>query len=203
MVPHSTDLRLHCLWTASRRSVLSGEAPVQLSPSWRLMLMGDGSSTRHLQLLTGRSVEVELIGMEPETHASCQLPDEVAELSGPLLRRRVWLRCGAETLMWAESWWNQQDVQGHLRDLHQPIGTNLCQGRVELFREVDGLGQVESEALEQGFSVSGPLWCRHYRFFKGGRVLAVVREVFSPALEAYLGSSARAHPDVGRLQSPH
>jgi len=161
------------------------------------MLMGDGSPTRHLQLLTGQRVEVDLIGMEPEIHGSRQLPDEVAELSGPLLRRRVWLRCGAETLMWAESWWNQQDAQGHLRDLRQPIWASLCQDRVELFREVDGLGQVESEALEQRFSVSSPLWCRHYRFFKGGRVLTVIREVFSPALETYLGSSSMLDPGSG------
>ncbi|KKZ15245.1 MAG: hypothetical protein TH68_01390 [Candidatus Synechococcus spongiarum 142] len=195
MVFCSTDPHLRFLWTASRRSVLWGEAPVQLSPSWRLMLMGDGSPTRHLQLLTGQRVEVDLIGMEPEIHASGQRPDEVAELSGPLLRRQVWLRCGVETLMWAESWWNQQDAQGHIRDLRQPIWTSLCQDRVELFREVDGLGQVESEALEQRFSVSGvsrPLWCRHYRFFKGGRVLTVIREVFSPALETYLGNSSMA-----------
>ncbi|MCY4235993.1 MAG: chorismate lyase [Cyanobacteria bacterium MAG CAR2_bin_4] len=197
MVLCSTDPHLHVLWTASRRSVLWGEAPVQLSPSWRLMLMGDGSPTRHLQLLTGQRVEVDLIGMEPEVHGSRQLPDEVTELSGPLLRRRVWLRCGAETLMWAESWWNQQDAQGHLRDLRQPIWASLCQDRVELFREVDGLGQVESEALEQRFSVSSPLWCRHYRFFKGGRVLTVIREVFSPALETYLGSSSMADPSSG------
>ena len=190
MVLCSTDPRLRFLWTASRRSVLWGEAPVQLSPAWRLMLMGDGSPTRHLQLLTGQMVEVELIGMEPEIHPSHQRPDEVAELNGPLLRRQVWLRCGEETLMWAESWWNQQDAQDHLRDLRQPIWASLCQDRVELFREVDGLGQVESTTLEQGFSVSsGPLWCRHYRFFKGGQVLTVIREVFSPTLETYLGSS--------------
>ena len=189
MVLCSTDPHLRFLWTAGRRSVLWGEASVQLSPSWRLMLMGDGSPTRHLQLLTGRRVEVELIGMEPENHPSPQRPDEVAELHGPLLLRQVWLRCGEETLMWAESWWNQQDAQDHLRDLCKPVWASLCQDRVELFREVDGLGQVESAALEQRFSVSSPLWCRHYRFFKGGQVLTVIREVFSPALEAYLGSS--------------
>ena len=194
MVFCSTDPRLRFLWTASRRSVLWGEPPVQLSPSWRLMLMGDGSPTRHLQLLTGQRVEVELIGMEPETHASLQLPDEVAELDSPLLLRRVWLCCGKEPLMWAESWWNRQDAQDHIRDLRQPIGASLRQDRVELFREVDGLGQVESEVLEQRFSVSSPLWCRHYRFFKGGRVLTVIREVFSPALEAYLGSSCMTLP---------
>ena len=192
MVLYSTDPHLRFLWTASRPSVLWEEAPVQLSPSWRLMLVGDGSPTRHLQLLTGRRVEVELIGMEPETLPSHQRPHEVAELIGPLVRRQVWLCCGEETLMWVESWWNQKDAQDHLRDLRQPVGASLCQDRVELFRELDGLGQVDSTVLERRFSVSGPFWCRHYRFFKGGQVLTVIREVFSPALETYLGDSSMA-----------
>ncbi|MXW40165.1 MAG: DUF98 domain-containing protein [Synechococcus sp. SB0668_bin_15] len=59
------------------------------------MLMGDGSPTRHLQLLTGQRVEVELIGMEPETLPSSQRLHEVTELNGPLVRRQVWLRSHA------------------------------------------------------------------------------------------------------------
>lgn len=154
------------------------------------MLMSDGSPTRHLQSLTGDEVEVDLITMQPETELPPQYPNGVQDLvAAPYLRRQVWKHCGEEALMWAESWWNQQDAQDHLRDLCKPVWASLCQDRVELFREVDGLGQVESAALEQRFSVSSPLWCRHYRFFKGGQVLTVIREVFSPALEAYLGSS--------------
>jgi len=190
-----TDPGLLFLWTASPSRVLAGEAPVQLSPSWRLMLMGDGSPTGHLQLLTGHSVEVDLIAMEGQPPYSplqygTEVPAEVKELSGSLLRRQVWLRCGQKTLMWAESWWNHQDAQNHLHDLRQPIWASLGRDRVELFREVDGLGQVQSRALERRFAAANPFWCRHYRFFKGGRVLTVIREVFSPALETYLGPSS-------------
>ncbi|MEB3183678.1 MAG: chorismate pyruvate-lyase family protein, partial [Cyanobacteriota bacterium] len=33
----------------------------------------------------------------------------------------------------------------------------------------------------------GPFWSRHYRFFRQGRELTVIREVFSPQLETWLG----------------
>ena len=36
----------------------AGAPPGGLAPSWRVMLLSDGSVTRHLQLLTGLRVEV-------------------------------------------------------------------------------------------------------------------------------------------------
>ena len=70
------------------------------------MLLGDGSPTRHLRLLTGHPVTVQLIAMAPEPggQASAGCPREVEELTPPLLRRQVWLSCGGQTLAWAESW---------------------------------------------------------------------------------------------------
>ena len=44
------------------------------------MLLGDGSPTRHLQLLTGQPVAVDLIAMEPEAELPTNAPPEVAEL---------------------------------------------------------------------------------------------------------------------------
>jgi chorismate-pyruvate lyase len=46
---------------------------------------------------------------------------------------------------------------------------------------------VEAPALVAGFGRPGPYWSRHYRFFRGGRELTVIREVFSPELERWLG----------------
>ena len=58
------------LWQAPHRDVLAGRCSpgpgLALSGPWRLLLLGDGSPTRHLQLLTGHPVEVELIAMAPE-----------------------------------------------------------------------------------------------------------------------------------------
>ncbi|MBM5804246.1 MAG: DUF98 domain-containing protein, partial [Cyanobacteria bacterium K_DeepCast_35m_m2_155] len=113
------------IWQATKADVLGGQAGRPLSGAWRLMLLGDGSPTRHFQLLTGEPVEIELIAMAPEPTTppgddtqqptSAPPPPEIAELDGPLLRRQVWLRCGSRTLAWAESWWNQQQADAYLQ----------------------------------------------------------------------------------------
>ena len=179
------------LWQAPTKAVLSGEGPRQLPGAWRLMLLGDGSPTRHLRLLTGEPVAVDLIAMEPETAVSSEAPAEVSELQAPLLRRQVWLTCGGQPLAWAESWWNQAEAELHLKDRNLPIWKSLTQGRSELFREVDGLALVEANWLDETFGHRGPFWSRHYRFFRSGEALTVIREVFSPQLETWLGPTLR------------
>jgi chorismate--pyruvate lyase len=179
------------LWSAPRAAVEAGRTAADLSGAWQLLLLGDGSPTRHLQLLSGAPVQVEVIAMAPDAGDGERLPAEVAGLALPLLRRQVWLRCHGEALAWAESWWNQAQAEENLRDRQLPIWQSLTADRAELFREVDGLAQVTEPWLEQGFGCSGPFWSRHYRFFRGGRQLTVIREVFSPALERWLGPSQR------------
>ncbi|MEB3242792.1 MAG: chorismate lyase [Cyanobacteriota bacterium] len=176
------------LWQAPLADVADGRAGQLLSGAWKLLLLGDGSPTRHLRLLSGAPLKVELIAMEPEEGApDPTLPAEVAELSPPLLRRQVWLTCGGESLGWAESWWNQAQAADCLRNRRQPIWSSLTEGRTELFREVDGLALVEADWLRERFQRPGPFWSRHYRFFRQGQELTVIREVFSPALERWLG----------------
>ena len=181
------------LWQAAPEAVAAGlcEQPEGdrsvLSGPWRLLLLGDGSPTRHLQSLTGVAVDVEVIAMEADADPGHEAPAEVNELDRPLLRRQVWLRCGSHTLAWAESWWNQGEAERHLQERNQPIWRSLTANRAELYREVDGLALVEAPALAAGFGRQGPYWSRHYRFFRGGRELTVIREVFSPKLEHWLG----------------
>jgi chorismate--pyruvate lyase len=181
------------LWQAAPEAVAAGlcEQPEGdrsvLSGPWRLLLLGDGSPTRHLQSLTGVAVDVEVIAMEADADPGHEAPAEVNELDRPLLRRQVWLRCGSHTLAWAESWWNQGEAERHLQERNQPIWRSLTANRAELYREVDGLALVEAPALAAGFGRQGPYWSRHYRFFRGGRELTVIREVFSPELEHWLG----------------
>ena len=166
-----------------------------LSGPWRLLLLGDGSPTRHLESLTGLPVRIELIAMAPQAvpdQDGARPPVEVAELALPLLRRQVWLRCGGHTLAWAESWWNQAQADAHLSQREQPIWRSLTSNRAELFREVDGLALVQAPWLVSRFGHGGPFWSRHYRFFRGGEPLTVIREVFSPELERWLGPAAAA-----------
>ena len=165
-----------------------------LSSPWRLLLLGDGSPTRHLQTLSGLPVEIDVIAMAPEpaNPSGGQPPEEIRELASPLLRRQVWLRCGGDTLAWAESWWNQRQAELHLRQRDQPIWRSLTSERAELFREVDGLALVDAPWLAARFRAEGPYWARHYRFFRGGQPLTVIREVFSPAIARWLGPSTTA-----------
>ena len=175
------------LWQASAAAAEELPAGRELTGPWKLLLLGDGSPTRHLQLLTGLPVEVELIAMASEPGGSPGAPAEVAHLADPLLRRQVWLTCGSQALGWAESWWNQAEAEAHLQDRRLPIWRSLSAGRTELYREVDGVAQVQEPWLEERFGCQGPCWSRHYRFFRQGRELTVIREVFSPALEHWLG----------------
>ncbi len=190
------------LWQASADEVLSRRAANQLGGGWKLLLLGDGSPTRHLELLTGQAVEVELIAMAPDPNPALEAPFQVSELVSPLLRRQVWLCCGSETLGWAESWWTLDEAQHHLPDHRQPIWRNLTAGRTELFREVDGLAQVNSPWLQDRFGKPGPYWSRHYRFFRQGKALTVIREVFSPALERWLGPAVTKGPTTKGRQDP-
>jgi chorismate-pyruvate lyase len=177
------------LWEIPAPALADPFASQFLSGAWRLLVLGDGSPTRHLELLTGAAVQVELIAMAPDDGSEERVPAEVAALEAPLLRRQVWLRCDGLALAWAESWWNQGKADESLRDRQLPIWRSLSADRAELFREVDGLAQVSAPWLELGFGREGPFWSRHYRFFRGGKPLTVIREVFSPGLERWLGPS--------------
>tara|TARA_B100000131_G_C18024705_1_gene575977 strand:- start:19 stop:591 length:573 start_codon:yes stop_codon:yes gene_type:complete len=178
-------------WEAPTDSVMAGNAPGELSGPWKLMLLGDGSPTRHLNLLTGDKVTIKLITMASEAKAGDRAPIEVKELKPPLLRRQVWIQCGQHTLAWAESWWNQSEAEHHLINKDQPIWESLTNGRSELFREVDGLSLVNADWLEAEFNTKGPFWSRHYRFFRQQKELTVIREVFNPKLEDWLGPISR------------
>ena len=179
------------IWQAKKDSVLSGKGHYKLPGPWQLMLLGDGSPTRHLKLLTGHEVAVNVISMAMENNHHNEAPDEVNELQPPLLRRQVWLNCGGLTLAWAESWWNNKEAEKHLQNKNQPIWKSLTQGRSELFREVDGLALVNANWLKLEFQEDGPFWSRHYRFFRQQKELTVIREVFSPKLEKWLGPILR------------
>jgi len=179
------------IWESSKENVLSGKGNQNLSGPWQLMLLGDGSPTRHLKLLTGHEVAIKVISMGMETNEKDGIPEEVNELDQPLLRRQVWLTCGDLTLAWAESWWNAQEAEKHLQNKNQPIWKSLTQGRSELFREVDGLALVNANWLKLEFQEEGPFWSRHYRFFRQQKELTVIREVFSPKLEKWLGPIPR------------
>lgn len=182
----------HCLtplWHGGEASVQQGLPHSQLAPAWQLLLLGDGSPTRHLQLLTGEPTEVDVIDMSAIGMDLDSAPAQIEAVPGPRLRRQVWLRTASgQRLAYATSWWEASHVDQYLQNRNLPIWASLTRLRTELYRDVQGLYYGHSQALESAFEQSGPFWGRHYLFWHHGQPLTLIYEVFSPYLTKYLGS---------------
>ncbi|CAI5712959.1 unnamed protein product [Peronospora effusa] len=178
--------KLIVTFQASPDAMLLGHP--QMSPAWRLFLFGNGSPTHHLGLLTGSPTEVDVLEMLSVGNSSDGAPSEVEAIVAPRYRRQVWLRnsCG-ERLGYAASWINLEDVDAVFKDTKIPIGKNILQHKTELFRDMKSVFCGHSNELEKAFGTPGPFWGRSYLFWSGGRPVTYIYEVFSPALETYMG----------------
>ena len=183
----------HCLdpiWEASELEIQQGLPHSQLSPAWQMILLGDGSPTRHLQLLTGEPTEVDVLDMSPIGFATDNAPPAIEQIPGGRLRRQIWLKTtSGQRLGYATSWWESSHIDEYLQNRSQPIWSNLSRSRLELYREIKGLHYGRSGELEAAFGYSAPLWGRHYLFWHHGKPFTLIYEVFSPYLEKYLGKA--------------
>ncbi|GAB4816010.1 hypothetical protein N2152v2_003056 [Parachlorella kessleri] len=202
-----------------------------------IMLLSDGSVTRHLQLMTDQRVQVECLEMRNIGEGREGLPSETELIQGPLVQRQVFLHIPdphSKAYVYATSWWNAEEgpwdslaaasprgVDGHLmlapatevpqveqqqqqrvptrpvtvfvlllgwcRDKSQPIWVSLSRGRAELYREILAVEYGNSPYLEERFQSAGPFWGRSYLFWRNGRPLTLIYEVFSTALQELLG----------------
>ena len=182
----------HCLtpiWQGGEEAIKRGLPHTQLAPTWQLLLLGDGSPTRHVQLLTGEPTEVDVIDMSAIGMSSDHAPDIIQMLPGPRVRRQVWVRTASgQRLYYAASWWEASHIDEYLQNKSLPIWASLARLRTELYRDVQGIYYGNSEALELGFQEKGPFWGRHYLFWHHGQPLTLIYEVFSPFLTKYLGA---------------
>ncbi|MBW4559008.1 MAG: chorismate lyase [Trichormus sp. ATA11-4-KO1] len=182
--------RLTPIWQGGEEVIQKSLPHTQLAPAWQLLLLGDGSPTRHLQLLTGEPTEVDVIDMSLIDMDLDDAPDLIKAVPGPRLRRQVWLRTASgQRLGYATSWWEASHIDDYLQNRSLPIWASLAQIRTELYRDIQGIYYGYSAALELGFEVAGPFWGRHYLFWHHGQPLTLIYEVFSPYLTKYLGSA--------------
>jgi chorismate lyase len=180
---------LQPLWQGGQEVVQRGLPHSQLAPAWQILMLGDGSPTRHLQLLTGEPTEVDVIDMSLIGDDLDHAPELIQVVPGPRLRRQVWLRTASgQRLAYATSWWEASHIDEYLQNRSLPIWASLARLRTELYRDVQGIHWGHSQALESAFGQSGPFWGRHYLFWHHGRPLTLIYEVFSPYLTKYLGA---------------
>lgn len=182
--------RLTPIWEGGEEIVQTGLPQTQLSPLWQMLLLGDGSPTRQVQMLTGEPTEVDVIDMSVVGMDLDGAPDIIQAIPGPRLRRQVWVRTASgQRLLYATSWWEASHVDEYLQNRAIPIWASLTQLRTELYRDVQGIHYGNSEALEAGFKQKGAFWGRHYLFWHNQKPLTLIYEVFSPYLTKYLGAT--------------
>ena len=192
---------LNPIWQGGEATVQQGLPHSQLSPTWQILLLGDGSPTRHLQLLTGEPTEVDVIDMSLIGLDADGAPNQIQAVPGPRLRRQVWLRTpSGQRLAYATSWWEASHVDEYLQNRSLPIWASLARLRTELYRDVQGIYYGHSAGLEAAFGLPGPFWGRHYLFWHHGQPLTLIYEVFSPYLTRYLGPT-QLHAVVGGAES--
>jgi len=183
--------RWYCLtplWQGGEEVIKQGLPHTQLAPIWQVLLLGDGSPTRNIQLLIGELTEVDVIDMSPIGMNLDGAPDAIQIVPGPRLRRQVWVRTvSGKLLYYAVSWWEARNVDEYLQNRALPIWDSLTYQRKELYRDLRGLHYGHSTALEVAFEQPGPFWGRHYLFWHRGQPLTLIYEVFSPYLTKYLG----------------
>jgi chorismate lyase len=178
------------IWEGGEDAVQQGLPHCQLAPAWQILLLGDGSPTRHLQLLTTEPTEVDVIDMSLIGMDDDGAPKQIQAVPGPRLRRQVWLRTASgQRLAYATSWWDANHVDEYLQNRNIPIWASLARLRSELYRDIQGIYYGHSEALESAFEEEGPFWGRHYLFWHHGQPLTLIYEVFSPYLKKYLGET--------------
>jgi chorismate lyase len=182
--------RLNLSWVGDQVSLMHGVPRHLLTPPWQVLVLGDGSMTRHLQLLTGESIAVDVIDMSLIGLHTDQASELIQAVPGPRLRRQVWLKTDSgQRLAYATSWWEASHVDEYLHNRSIPIWASLANLRMELYRDIREAFLGHSEALEQAFGCPGPFWGRYYLFWHDGKPLTLIYEVFSNGLETYLGAS--------------
>ncbi len=189
------------VWQAGEEIVNQGLPHSQLSPAWQILLLGDGSPTRHLRLLTGEPTEVDVIDMSLIGADEDGAPAQIQVVPDPRLRRQVWLRTASgQRLAYAASWWDANHVDEYLQNRSLPIWESLSRLHTELYRDIQGIYCGYSDELEVAFAEKGPFWGRHYLFWHDRQPLTLIYEVFSPYLCKYLGEMSESKGTGNREQ---
>eukprot|EP00803_Ostreobium_quekettii_P005043 evm.model.scf_116.5 EVM.evm.TU.scf_116.5 scf_116:53361-55140(-) len=170
------DILLH------RHPAVEGMAPIL-----KLMLLSDGSVTRHLQLLLEDRVMVDSVQTTVPEQASSNVPAAALSIPGPLVQRQVLLRVpSTPPLVYAASWWNASAFSSGVIDATKPVGASLREGKLETYREILRVFKGESDVVGDLLGAEGPFWGRQYLLWHKGAPLTCIYEVFSCALQKQL-----------------
>lgn len=145
---------------------------------WKIVLLGDGSFTRHCQIITYRDTEIN--------HISTSIYSKVHNSPQFYVNRRVWIGNNLKNkLIFASSWWNIESYQAIYKYPSRAIGSFFIQSDLDYYRDIHCLFLGNSTELENLFLVPGPFWGRYYTLFHKGKPISLIYEIFSPLLENF------------------
>lgn len=184
-----------------------------LDPALRVLLTSDGTVTDMLETICGETIKARRIAQEVRPAIRSVEPLELPT-GESLLYRRVLLQ-GERTstnYIYAESWIaiERLDVrfQEGLLASDTPIGRLWRSNRVEIFKELILISQVEASHIAHYFGTAADmkLLVRTCRVFILGRPVMLISEHFSPALAGSTSAescSSPRYPEGGRTHSPY
>nr|ALL97362.1 ycf21 [Pyropia endiviifolia] len=145
---------------------------------WKVILLGDGSFTRHCQIIT--------YGETTITHISTSIYSKPQNLLQSYVNRQVWIGNNLKNkLIFASSWWNSDKYEAIYKYPSRAIGSVFIQSELDCYRDIHGIFLGYSAELESFFSVSGPFWGRYYTLFHEEKPISIIYEIFSPLLENF------------------
>lgn len=143
---------------------------------WKVILLGDGSFTRHCQILTYTDSTI--------CHIATSVYNKTENTSKYYINRRVWIGTHVkEKLIFASSWWNPKEYETMFQSPSKAIGATLIHSELDFYRDLHGIFLGYSQELESIFLSKGPFWGRYYTLFYKGKPISIIYEIFSPLLE--------------------
>lgn len=145
---------------------------------WKVILLGDGSFTRHCQIVT--------YGETTINHISTAIYSKVPNSSQSYVNRKVWIGNNLKNkLIFASSWWNIEKYEAIYKYPSRAIGSFFIQSELDYYRDIHCIFLGYSAELESCFLVQGPFWGRYYTLFHKGKPISIIYEIFSPLLEKF------------------
>nr|YP_010336842.1 hypothetical protein MW559_pgp044 [Stylonema alsidii]UNJ15248.1 hypothetical protein [Stylonema alsidii] len=156
----------------------------QIDLPFRILLLSDGSLTRHLQIFLGSSIQIQILRT-----GIAQLTDYhgnfiYSQIHYPQISRQTCLVTEKNVkVVYANSIWNKDILQKYCTNPNIPIGNWLIESELDIFRYLYKIEYIYSSHLEEYFDCEGPFWSRYYFLIHNGNILASIQEVFSSRLK--------------------
>ena len=96
--------------------------------------------------------------MQLDPFSSQEGPQEINQLTGPLIRRQVWIKNDNKNLAWAERWWNAEHVNNNLKAREEGLevkGAAMASDAFFPFR--DGIDKAASSGISSIIQPGGSI----------------------------------------------